>query len=403
MNLNELVKSSIQGFVPSEEDKEPLSFYIDTNGIRQSQVLYKQNTTGKIQRWRVWIVGNTVHTEYGQEGGQLMQTHDVIRGKNKGKVNETSDQHQAILKADQMYDKKVKEGYVPSIEQASSSRNNLAGVAPMLAFPIKDKWEHVKFPAIVQPKLDGMRCIAVIENGHVTLFSRTQKRIDTVPHINEQLSQLFVGTDIILDGELYNHDLRDDFNRIMSLIKRDQTHPEAHLYIQYHVYDVVYEDLSWTDRTVGVYDVIDMYASSVVGIKTVPFTEVTDDVQLKEAVDLYVGEGFEGGMYRHPSKGYEYKRSTSLLKIKTMLDDEFEIVGVVEGNGKLRGKAGSFILQTWDGQEFKAKLKGELDALEEYFVNFPEYKGKMLTVQYQNLTPDGIPRFPVGIRIRMEE
>lgn len=100
---------------------------------------------------------------------------------------------------------------------------------------------------------------------------------------------------------------------------------------------------------------------------------------------------------------YENKRSVGLMKVKEMADDEFEIIGVEEGNGRLQGKAGAIWCKTKEGKEFKAKMKGSLDSLTEYLININKYKGRLLTVQYQALTPDGIPRFPVGIRVKIEE
>jgi len=134
-------------------------------------------------------------------------------------------------------------------------------------------------------------------------------------------------------------------------------------------------------------------------------------------------------MYRHPDTAYDHRRSESLLKYKVMDDEEFEVTGeVVEGNGRLKGQAGSIWCRTSEGIEFKAKLKSfedskgkRIESKEDYqarctdwFVNIDKYKGKMLTVRFQGYTPkkykkdgtrDGgnVPRFPVGLRIREEE
>lgn len=360
--------------------------------------LFKQNNTGTLQQWRVWVEGNVVNTEFGQVGGKLQATQDVIKtGKNIGKVNETTPEQQARLKAEQLFEKKVKEGYVPDVELAKSTKNTLGAVEPMLAFPIEDKLKYVKYPAYVQPKLDGMRCIAMVQDGKCKLFSRTQKEINTVPHIVAEIETKFAGQTIILDGELYNHEHKENFNRIMSLIKRDEVHPEA-TEIQYHVYDVVSEE-NYAVRTALIQHLIDDSGY----LKLVPTMIVKQQSEMDEVFDAFLEAGYEGAMYRNPLMSYENKRSVSLLKVKIMKDAEFEIIGVQEGNGKLQGKAGAFIVKTAEGKEFKAKLKGELEALTEYFVNFDKYKGKQLTVQYQGLTPDGIPRFPVGLRVRVDE
>lgn len=365
----------------------------------QFETLYKKNVSGSIQSWTVSVDSNIVTTTYGQLDGKLQSTEDVIReGKNIGKSNETTPEEQAQLKAQQIYDKKLKQGYTPDLELAKSSDNVLDAVNPMLAHPIEKKEKYVKFPAVAQPKLDGMRCIAIVEDGKCQLFSRTQKEVNTLPHIVVQIEKLFEGESIILDGELYNHEHKENFNRLMSLIKRDEVHPDCQE-IQYHIYDVVDSKQKYYPRFMHLEPLLEEASH----LFFVPTVLVKSREMLENAFHAFLELGYEGAMYRNPEMTYEHKRSAGLLKVKVMQDAEYPIIGVLEGNGKLAGHAGSFICTTPEGKEFKAKLKGELDSLIEYFENFDKYKGKSLTVQYQGLTPDGIPRFPVGLRIREAE
>lgn len=367
----------------------------------ENQVIYKQNNTGKIQQWQVWSVDNKVHTQYGQVDGKLQTTTETVKGKNLDKVNETTDQEQAVIKAQQLYDKKIKEGYTPDIELAKSTKNVLAGVKPMLAHPIEKKEKAVVFPALVQPKLDGMRCTAVVEHGSCILYTRSQKVITTLPHLNDEIEEICRNKGIIsvvLDGELYNHEDKDNFNKLMSLIKRDNPHEDC-AHIQYHIYDVVDTTKDYFSRT----EVLNLFAEMGEHLISVPTHRVMNREELDKFFHAFLELGYEGAMYRNPAMEYEGKRSTGLLKVKVMQDAEFEIIGVNEGKGKLEGHAGAFVCVTPDGNEFKAKLKGELESLKEYFNNFDAYKGSKLTVQYQGLTPDGIPRFPVGLRIRGDE
>jgi len=363
-----------------------------------NKTLYKQNNTGKIQQWSVSANDNTVTTVFGQFQGKLQTTSEVVTGKNIGKVNETTDNEQALLKAQQLYDAKLKKGYTPDLELARSTTNTLDAVNPMLAFPIEKKEKYVTFPAYVQPKLDGMRCIAVVENGTCTLYTRTQKVISTLPHINEEIENVAEQCghpNIILDGELYNHALKEDFNRLMSLIKRDEPHEDCKE-IEYHMYDVV-SSANYSERTEPLQDFHMEKHLMAVG-----WVEISSRELIETTFQDFLNAGYEGAMYRNPNMGYEHKRSTSLLKVKVMDDAEFTIVDVNEGKGKLAGHAGAFVCVT-NGNEFKAKLKGKTEDLKEYLVNKDKYIGKQLTVQFQGLTPDDIPRFPVGLRIREEE
>lgn len=364
--------------------------------------LYKQTSSGAIQEWMVEAVGNEVLTKFGQLNSDKIQAaKEVVKGKNLGKKNETTDEQQAELRAEQMWEAKIKKGYTRDLDLAKSTKNTLDAVNPMLAFPIEKKEKHVVFPAYAQPKLDGMRCIAVVENFKCTLYTRTQKVISTLPHIVKQIEHGAIAAglpDVILDGELYNHDLKDDFNRLMSLIKRDEVHPDCEV-IEFHLYDDVSEFSDYSDRHMTIVDI----ATYGTHLKTIKNVIVNSREDLDVCFHEFLKEGYEGAMYRNPNIGYENKRSASLLKVKVMDDAEFTIIGVNEGKGKLAGKAGTFVCLTPEGKEFKAKLKGAIEDLTEYLVNFDKYNGKQLTVQYQGLTPDGIPRFPVGLRIRIEE
>lgn len=82
---------------------------------------------------------------------------------------------------------------------------------------------------------------------------------------------------------------------------------------------------------------------------------------------------------------------------------EFDIIGIEEGRGKLSGHVGAFVCMTDEGQEFKAKMSGSTEKLKEYFENHDLWKKKQLTVQFQDLTAYGLPRFPVGLRIKEME
>lgn len=360
-------------------------------------ILYKKTNTGKIQQWGVETCGALVVTTYGLVDGKLQVTTDEVKeGKNLGKSNETTIKEQANLQAQQNWDAKIKEGYQEDINKASLGETTLEGIEPMLAFPREKKEKYVKYPMWAQPKLDGLRCIAIIEGGTCRLFSRTRKEFLTVPHIIKELELAFKDhEDIILDGELYNHDFKDDFNKIISLIKRDEVHPES-TKIQYHIYDVV-SDKPWHVRT----------KSLKYGLNKTKYCFQHETVEVKSEQELQdyfmdcIARGYEGAILRNKDMIYEQKRSIGLLKVKSFLDDEFEIIGMEEGKGKLQGKCGAFILMTKDGKEFRATPKCTIEQKEQYWIEQDFCIGKVATVQYQGLTPDEkVPRFPVLKSIR---
>lgn len=364
------------------------------------ETLYQLATDGKkLKQWTISVQGNEVTTEYGYVGGKIQTTVDVVKaGKNIGRANGTTPETQALAQAQQQFDAKLKKGYVRDQAAASAQRNTLDGIEPMLAFPIESKSAYVSFPALAQPKLDGIRCLAIAKGGEVKLFTRTQKPISTVPHIVKELAETFGSADfIVLDGELYNHRYKKDFNKIVSLIRRDEIHPDHEL-VQYHIYDVVGTG-SWGERTAGVAEVI----ANAKFLKAVETKEVKSMAELEAYQQECILQGYEGCMYRNSGGIYEHKRSTNLLKVKSFKDAEFKVIGYEEGHGKLMGKVGCWVCETGKGQQFKAKPSGSQEDLPLVGTKEAQEKiGKLLTVKYQQLTPDGVPRFPVAMRFREE-
>lgn len=354
--------------------------------------LFKKTSTGAIQTWKCWTEGNAVYTEFGQlDGSKTTSAPKVCTGK-QGR----SDVEQAEAEARSMWEKKLKgHNYVKSIEAAQAGESDAivaGGLLPMLAHKFSEHGSKLVYPCFVQPKLDGHRCIGM-NNG--TLWSRTRKPITGVPHIAVGVADLHGP---VLDGELYNHAYHNQFEQLTHFIR--QSVPTAgHEVVQYHVYDCVAEG-SFRRR----WDLLrELFVTGERGqIKLVETREVNDEDELMLAFEDFLSQGYEGAIARNADGLYVGKRSYDLLKIKKFDDAEFPIIGVEEGRGKMAGH-GIFVCRAANGSEFRAKMKGEHAALEQ-FVKHPErFIGKQVTVKYQGLTNYGIPRFPVALRIRENE
>jgi len=400
--------------------------------------LYSKNANGSVQQWSVSVDKNVVTVSYGQVGGLIQAIPDVVKkGKNLGKANATTAEEQAVLKAKQLWDKKIKENYLTDLARAEAGETDLKGSLPMLAYDYPDKVKYAKYPGLAQPKLDGFRCTAEIVNGKVTLYSRTRKEIKSVPHINEQIESLKF-PDMTLDGELYNHAFKDDFSRLASLIKRDELHPDR-FHVQFHIYDNMNPG-TWSERN----DPIRYVLESTEHLKPVETRVVNSEAELFKLFEQWIIEGYEGAMYRMSEVCYGYEgdkenRSVGLLKVKVYEDYEFEIIGMEEGEGKLMGMAATFIFRNclnpssdrdaklniskWR-DSFKSTIvrlrkpgidnpSKESDYAEtkeefanrrkEYMNNIQNYIGKFMTVQFQGRSKYyGVPRFPVSLRIKEE-
>ena len=364
------------------------------------KTLYKKTSTNKIQQWSIHCVKDVIVTIFVQKDGKLQTTRDVITsGKNLGKANATTPEQQAELEAEAQYQKKLKSGYVTTIDDASAGKRDAiigGGIDPMLAHEYGKHKHKLIWPVYVQPKLDGIRCIAFVphSNGTPTLWTRTRKPITSMPHIIEELRYFSSTQDTIFDGELYNHEYRDNFEKIVSLVRPDEARSEHEL-VQYHIYDVV-QPVSFKDRLDFLKSFC--YNDPIFLVETVRSKTETD---AREEFAHFMQQGYEGAILRNSLTIYEHKRSYGLLKMKDFQDAEFEVIGVDEGRGKLAGCAGSMICKLPNGEAFNVKMVGSHENLRKIFLKPPI--GQMLTVKFQNYTSDGVPRFPVGMRLRQGE
>ena len=393
--------------------------------------LYKLTSANALQYWQVSVEAATITTRYGHVGGAELSTSDTLtEGKNAGRSNATTPEQQAIAEAQSRWDKQRKRGYVETTEAAQRGDVSEAvegGVVPMTAKVWEEYAEKIVYPVAVQPKLDGHRMIAEVKVNvwaptaerpagcevSVDLWTRTRKRVTSVPHIAEALADLFQrhavnGTlaqygftssaaatfALLLDGELYTHELRSDFERLSSLARQSKSHPDAKQ-LQYHVYDVV-SPLGFRDRFAKLEHLFD--ASSPLRLVETVYADSAEQVFGHH--EYFVEEGYEGAMVRHITTPYEHKRSSQLLKLKDFLDGDFVITALEEGRGKLHGCVGAFVLKTEDGKEFRAKWAAPEADLRKAFAEPEKWIGQRAVVKYQNLSTDGIPRFPILLRRR---
>ena len=369
--------------------------------------LYKKTSTGALQYWNICTAHNTITTRYGQVGGTEQCTQDVIsEGKNVGRSNQTTVYQQADAEAQSKWEKQIaRKGYVEDQARAARGETDAeGGIAPMLAKKFfkqesgltqLEDGGKIKFPALFQPKLDGIRCIAVVEDGECTLWSRTRKLITSVPHINRAYEKHFGKRNVILDGELYSAQYADNFEHITHIVRQD-TPCEGHEVVEHWVYDMPSHEGTNVDRARAIQ--AENFALPLVTVETL---EVASIDRMLESFRIYRDQGFEGGIVRNRHGKYENKRSQHLQKVVEHITEEFPIMSIEEGNGRLQGHVGSFVLQAKNGQQFKAKLDGATERLREYFLDPVLWVGKQMTVRYRTLTrKNHVPRFPVALSVR---
>lgn len=392
--------------------------------------LFKKTSTGAVEEWTISVTDNVIKTVHGQFNGKKQESCDTLReGVNAGKSNATTPAQQALKEARAKWEKQRKKGYVQLYADAVAGVVEdviEGGIAPMLApSGLYPKFAHkLQWPVFTQPKLDGMRCIAILEDGKCTLWSRTRKRIRSMVHIERQIESLWpfiqsiqsmaretevgasmcVNTDgrmrAIFDGELFKTGV--PFEDVLSWIRTYEPGPRSRE-IEYHVYDFptrperVFSERHHALQVISTrFQRADTQSLFLVRTPVAASPKDLDEQHEENLADLN-----EGTMIRNGGGSYECgKRSYHLQKHKDMKDGEYLIVGADEGRGKDAGTVGSFRCRTADGKEFSARLKATYERRRELFEHPEQWRGWKLTIIYQNLTADGIPRFPIGKGLR---
>ena len=282
---------------------------------------------------------------------------------------------------------------------------------PMLAYPVSDKPIDYTKPVFMQPKLDGVRCLIQakvkrhiltpdLNELEVKAYSRTGKEWLNINHILQSLLPFFqANPDVILDGELYNHALKDDFEKIISCVRKqkptDINRSESRKLVQFHCYDVVDETMTFEKRYQFVFDNLrDSY-----GVRTVQTIVTPTESQAKVNHARNLDSGYEGSILR-TNDTYQCKRSHSLRKFKDFHDAEAVITDWVEGKGKRAGTIGKFMAIDADGNTFGMPVMDNFKKLQTMFKEMQGWVGKEATFTYFERTKANSYRHPLFKSIR---
>ena len=344
--------------------------------------LYSRSTTGKISTWEIEYNENSYRTISGFEGMKLVTSEwTVCEGKT---YNSTSEQTEKQAKA--IHKKKIEGGM---FEDRNKVDDELHFIEPMLAKDLKKEKIDWKYRVFIQPKLDGLRNL----NRNNKQFSRNGKEFICTPHLNQN--------EIVLDGEMYNHSLKNNFNEIISLCRKTKPTQEdinsSEKTVEYWIYDLPEITGIFSERHKHLNQWFKTQKNP--HFKLVPTYEVFNQEDINKYHEKFLEEGYEGSMIRIDNTQYENKRSKSLLKNKDFFDAEYKILGIKEGIGKLSGKIGTLI---FDG--FESAVNGDHSYLEELWLNREKLIDKFATVKYFEMTntDNPVPRFPKVISIDRE-
>ena len=282
---------------------------------------------------------------------------------------------------------------------------------PMLAYPVSKKPIDYSKPVFMQPKLDGVRCLIQYERhikpreDVVVAYSRTGKEWKNIQHILVELKPFFQKhPNVVLDGELYNHDFKDDFEQIISMTRKTKpdawARQESKLCVQFHCYDIVNKKMKFSTRD----NWIAKNLPTSYCVKHLITLYISDELSAKTGHQMNLDAGYEGSIIRLDTP-YQCKRSHSLRKFKDFSDAEANIVGYEEGKGKRAGTLGKFLMQDDDGNQFGCPPgKGHnYKDLARMLTEIHKYMGQRATFTFFERTKAGSYRHPLFKCIRNYE
>jgi len=272
----------------------------------------------------------------------------------------------------------------------------------MLCYPFEEKrlnkWDP---PFLIQPKLDGDRCRAIIgPEGNAVLLSSEENVVESVPHINEALKNLHL-RNVELDGELYIHGAPHE--AIHSIVSRTENlHPDYKL-AEFHIFDIVSSEVQLTRAS----KLIDLFPAfqDFGPLQRVNSKLVESLDEIMQELDRYIQRGYEGFVLRNIEAPYVRKRSVNMMKFKPRKEDLYEIVGTVEEvskDGVPKMALGALVCRGDDGTLFNVGSGSLLtrEAREKLWAVREDLPGKWARVKYQHMTSArGVPRFPVVVEI----
>jgi len=395
---------------------------IETSGeiIYLFPALYKIDSQKRERIWKLSVADTPIpeiRILHGLTEGKLAdKITPISNGKGKNNVFE-----QALSEAKSKYNAKInREGYQE--DKPQEGEDNFIP-RPMLAKTfsfdsLSKKSGNIVLPAYIQPKLDGIRCFAKVKTGD--LKSRQMKPFETLSHISQEVKKLGQmmgkdGEEIWLDGEIYHHEI--EFGVIQgicnSITSSKNLTPEKLAiagelqYFIYDIYDHKNPDTGYQNRFQNLQKILSGSATKFKHLILLETHMVSSPQEIKDYHQNFVGQKYEGVILRNITGPYEpNKRSQHLQKYKSFLDEEFPIIDFKAADNdywiddKVQYPVVTWVCKATNGKEFSVKFKAPKKVQHQYFLDGKKYIGSLLTVIFQEYTPDGVPRFPVGKEIR---
>jgi DNA ligase-1 len=361
--------------------------------------LFGLSRVGKVKQWQAKVVENEDHTatmiiDTGYVGGKIRPIPKLIKkGKNIGKSNETTPFDQAVSEAESKWNGKRSENYELHMIDPDNYKPRIM-LPQKAANPGKGK---IVYPCYIQPKLNGVCNLAELYTNNfrdATVLHHTKGGhvFETLEHLDKWVEKL--NAPAPPHGELYVHGW--SLQKIRSYTQKIKPDQEK---LEYWLYDMAWINTRYVSRIGWIEETVALITKEFpeCPIKFTPTYPVENYEEAKHYHDIFVADGFEGGVLKNIGGIYLFQhRSKDTEKMKEFEADEFEIIGGKEGVGT---DAGCIIYRciTEDGKEFSARPKGSVEDRQQMLKELPDAIGKMLTVRFAEYSEDGVPQHTVGI------
>jgi ATP-dependent DNA ligase len=339
--------------------------------------------------WHIWIDkkkdGIYIIREYGQLNGKITKISKKMSISEKRVMTEVSF----------LFKKKKESGFTDKLNNVNKS----VIIKPMGAHKLEDHKHKIIYPALVQRKLDGFRCLA----NKAELYSKNMKPFHFLHHIRSEIKKLNLPDSIYLDGELYSYGrpLREISSSVMKKYASAEEE-EQMKHIEYHIFDIIdlnHMDFTFFERYKNLEKLLKNKGLHY--LKLVICHEVKTYEDVIKLNEIYLYEGYEGIIVRNKNGIYKLNsKSYDVLRTKEFKKNYFMIVGAKEGTGTQKG-AIIWKLKCLHGDKtFWAIPIGTIPERIKLYNDFKRkkkiYIGKMAYIKYLEIDKDGcVTRNPI--------